>query len=75
VRWGQKRSSALTHILDAMLLETSFPAHTHIFPTTLETFSLALTHLKDRMSYGVLIGPSNLSVFLVTSMTYYDILE
>ena len=33
------------------------------------------THLKDRMSYGVLIGPSNLSVFLVTSMTYYDILE
>ena len=55
VGWGQKRSSALRHILDDMLLETSFPAHTHIFPTTLETFSLALTHLKDRMSYGDLL--------------------
>ena len=62
------QTHAHTHTRHATLWGSS-GALAHMSCYALGIFSCNCAHLKDHMSYGVLIGPPNLFVFLVNSMT------
>ena len=72
IRANVSKESNIRHLY-TQLLYILF-THRHFFTQTLLHTNAFTnqgldTHLKDLMSYGVLIGPSSMFVFLVNSMT------